>query len=366
MKTSLFDYHLPENLIANSPISPRDHSKLMIVNRKTGKIEHKHFFDIADLLTKNDVLVLNKTKVFPARIYGKKDTGGKVEILLNKNTDNYSWEALSKPGLNVGTKVNFDGFRAEVIGRDSEIHNFKFNLSKGKLLESLQTVGVTPLPPYIHSTEKEEDIRKEYQTTYAKDLGSVAAPTAGFHFTKELLKKLIDKGIQIEYVTLHVGLGTFAPIKTETLEDHNMHSEFFFVEKETIERLNKAKELGKRIISVGTTSTRVLESLANDDSRLDTSNLDGSTKIFIYPPYKFKFVDALITNFHLPKSTLLALISTFVSFPNTKKKFVNFKKSLSGKAYDEAIKSNYRFYSFGDSMFITTNHLHKLLERLSA
>lgn len=352
MKTALFDYTLPEELIASSPVSPRDHSKLMVIDRKDKQITHKHFFDLVDLLNENDVLVLNETKVFPARIYGHKESGGKVEILLNKNVDSNTWQSLARPGLNTGTKIIFIGFNGVVTGRVDEIHEIKFDLDKSELLEKLQTVGVTPLPPYIHSTETESEIRKEYQTTYAKDLGSVAAPTAGFHFTKDLLDKIMSKGVEIEYVTLHVGLGTFAPVKTETLEEHKMHSEDFFVSKETIDRLNDAKKNGKRIISVGTTSTRVLESISDENSVLSQNKLNGSTSIFIYPPYKFKFVDALITNFHLPKSTLLALVSALVSKPNTDEDFTDFENSLAGKAYNEAIKNKYRFYSFGDSSII--------------
>lgn len=352
MKTALFDYHLPEELIANSPISPRDHSKLMIIDRKNKKISHKHFYNIIDLLTNNDVLVLNQTKVFPARIYGQKETGGKVEILLSKSADDFTWDALAKPGLTVGKKIIFDGFKAEVIGRKDEIHVIKFNINKESLLDKLQKVGVTPLPPYIKSTENENDIRNEYQTTYAKNTGSVAAPTAGFHFTNELLQKIKSKGVQIEYITLHVGLGTFAPVKSDTLEGHVMHSEEYFVDDGTATRLNQAKGSGKRIISVGTTSARVLESISNEKSELDINKLSGSTDIFIYPPYKFKFVDSLITNFHLPKSTLLALVSSLVSSPNTDEEFKSFKESLMGTAYEEAINNKYRFYSFGDSSII--------------
>lgn len=352
MKTALFDYHLPEELIANSPVSPRDHSKLMIVDRKNNTINHKHFFDIIEYLTENDVLVLNQTKVFPARLYGQKETSGKVELLLTKSTGLFTWEALARPGLAVGKKILFDGFCATVKSRDAEMHELEFNINRDELLSKLEKVGVTPLPPYIKSNQKEAEIRKEYQTTYAKDLGSIAAPTAGFHFTEELIDKIKSKGIQIEYLTLHVGIGTFAPVKTETLEEHHMHSEEFIIEGTTINRLNEAKSKGKRIISIGTTSTRVLETLANENGKLINSN-SGSTDIFIYPPYKFKFVNGLITNYHLPKSTLLALISAFVSFPNTDSEFTDFSSSLVGKAYKEAIKMKYRFYSFGDSMFIS-------------
>lgn len=345
MKTALFDYQLPEGLIANSSVSPRDHSKLMVIDRNSGEIIHKHFYNIVEYLNSDDVLVLNDTKVFPARLFGQKETGGKVELLLNKSLDKLTWETLCKPGTKTGTKINFGDFSAEVVNRNSEIHILKFSIDKVKLLKKLNKIGITPLPPYIHNTEKESSIRKKYQTTYAKDLGSVAAPTAGFHFTKELLQKIRDKDIKIEYVTLHVGLGTFMPIKTDSLEDHVMHSEEFFVDNETLKRLKKYKLENKRIISVGTTVTRVLESIIE-------GNTNGSTDIFLKPPYKFKHFNALITNFHLPKSTLLALVSAFVCYPNTKHKFKDFKNTIVGKAYLEAIKNNYRFYSFGDSMII--------------
>ena len=345
METSLFNYILPKKLIAQFPVSPRDHSHLMIIDRKTGQISHHKFYKIEKFLGPNDVLVLNKTKVFPARIFGKKVTGGKVEILLHKNINKFTWEALTKPGLKIGQVVTFKGFSFKVAERDNELSIVKFDISKDDLIEKLQKIGITPLPPYIHSTESEKDLRKEYQTVYARSLGSIAAPTAGFHFTNRLLRKLKKKGVQIEYVTLHVGMGTFAPVKTKTLEEHKMHEEEFFVDRAIFARLNKAKKSGKRIISIGTTSTRVLETIS-------PKRLSGSTNIFIYPPYKFKFVDALITNFHLPSSTLLALISSFVSYPNTKEKFKSFDSSLMGKAYREAIKNKYRFYSFGDACFI--------------
>ncbi len=334
MKTSLFDYHLPPELIANSPVSPRDHSRLMIIDKKNNTINHKHFFDIIDYLDKNDVLVLNQTKVFPARIFGKKESGGKVELLLTKAIGEFTWEALAKPGLKVGTKIIFSDFNGTVIQRDAEIHTIEFSLNRIALLNNLKQTGVTPLPPYIKNEESESELRTKYQTIYAKEIGSVAAPTAGFHFTEELLEKIKDKSIQIEYVTLHVGLGTFMPVKTENLEDHTMHSEDFFVDQEVITRLNNAKKNGKRIVAVGSTSTRVLESIAS-------GNTTNSTNIFIYPPYKFKFVDAMITNFHLPKSTLMAMV---YAFGGTK---------LMKIAYKEAIREKYRFYSFGDSMMIS-------------
>lgn len=357
MKTSLFNYQLPKSLIANSPAKPRDHSRLMVIDRKTGKISHHKFFEIEKYLSSNNVLVLNKTKVFPARIFGKKTTGGKVEILLHKNIDKFTWEALTKPGLKVGQIISFKGGFFKVLERNDELSIIKFDISKDLLIERLRKIGVTPLPPYIHSTETERKIRKEYQTVYAADLGSVAAPTAGFHFTDELLDKLKKKGIQVEYVTLHVDMGTFAPVKTKTLEEHKIHEEEYFVDGKTLIRLNQAKKTGKRIIGVGTTSTRVLESLAIENCArsgafyLKTEN-SSSTNLFIYPPYKFKFVDAIITNFHLPSSTLLALISAFVSYPNTKEKFKSFNSSIVGKAYKKAIEEKYRFYSFGDACLI--------------
>lgn len=333
MKTSLFDYQLPPELIANSPVSPRDHSRLMVINKKDNSITHKHFYDIIDYLDSNDILVLNKTKVFPARVFGNKKTGGKVELLLTKSIGEFNWEVLAKPGLKVGTKVNFKDFEGEVIERNSEIHIIKFNLDRIPLLELLNQTGITPLPPYIENEDSETELRVKYQTVYAMNLGSVAAPTAGFHFTKELLKEIKEKGVQVEYVILHVGLGTFMPVKTENLEDHVMHSEEFFVEEKVIKRLNLAKKNGRRIIAVGSTSTRVLESIAS-------GNTTNSTNIFIFPPYKFKFVDVMITNFHLPKSTLMAMV---YAFGGTK---------LMQKAYQEAIKNKYRFYSFGDSSMI--------------
>lgn len=339
MQTSLFDYHLPTKLIANSPAFPRDHSRLMILDKNKNTIEHKHFYNIIDYLTKNDVLVLNNTKVFPARIYGKKISGGKVEVLLHKNINEFEWEALAKPGLKIKNQIIFEGFVGKVIDRKDEIHVIKFDLDKNNLIKKLQQVGITPLPPYINNTENETKLRLQYQTAYAKVQGSVAAPTAGFHFTNELIKKIRRKGVQIEYVTLHVGIGTFAPIKTDSLEKHIMHSEEFYVEANTLERLNKAKYEGKRIIAVGSTSTRVLETLSDESHKLKVVK-SGFTNLLIYPPYKFKFVDCMITNFHLPKSTLMALVYAFGG------------TELVKKAYEVAIKESYRFYSFGDSMMI--------------
>ncbi len=353
MLVSKFDYFLPKNLVANFPISPRDHSRLMIIDRKTGKFEDKHFYDIVEYLTPNDVLVLNKTKVFPARLFVNKVVGGgRVEILFLEETKPGIWKALTHPGLKIGAGLVIKKNLFEVVGQERMETLIDTHLPKSKLMHMLQIYGHTPIPPYIQSLEKETDLRKKYQTVYADRVGSVAAPTAGFHFTPKLLDKLINKGVQIEYLTLHVGLGTFAPIKTKELEDHPMHLEEYFIDSLTLTRLNKAKKEGKRIISVGTTSTRTLEALSNNNGLLNSKKMKGSTNIFIYPSYKFKFVDSLITNFHLPKSTLLALISAFVSYPNSSEKFHDFKNSLMGKAYRQAIAKKYRFYSFGDACLI--------------
>ena len=352
MQTADFDYDLPEELIAQSPANPRDHSRLLVVNRKSEELIGNHFYDIVEYLTDNDVLVMNNTKVFPARFFCKKDSGGKLEVLLIEEVEKNIWKALTKPGLKDGQTVLFSGTTFTCVGHEEQTALLKSSADKEKLLISLQESGITPLPPYIKSSESEEKLRKEYQTVYAKITGSVAAPTAGFHFTPYLLEKIKQKGVQIEYVTLHVGLGTFAPVKTEKLEDHPMHFENFEVDKNTLKRLNEAKSAKKRIIAVGTTTTRVLETLTNENGNLNMERANGSTNLFIYPPYKFKFINALITNFHLPKSTLLSLVSAFVSYPNTNTKFKNFKECLAGSAYQKAVREKYRFYSFGDAMFI--------------
>jgi len=340
MNISDFDYDLPKELIAQSPTIPRDNSKLLVIDRKTGKISHHVFNQIESMLGKNDVLVLNKTKVFPARFFGTKDTGGKIEVLLVEEIRKGVWKALTKPGLKVGQIITFKDRVFKGVGHDEQTVLLETDLERNELFDLLQKYGHTPLPPYIHNEDPETKLRTQYQTVYAKNIGSVAAPTAGLHFTGELLEKLKNNGVQIEYVTLHVGLGTFVPVKTEKLENHKMHSEYFEVEKDVAERLNKAKKNGKRIIAVGTTSTRVLESIADENGTLKTRSLKGNTDIFIYPGYKFKFVNALITNFHLPKSTLLALVYTFGG------------TDLMKKAYVEAIKNKYRFFSFGDASFI--------------
>ena len=340
MKTDDFDYYLPENLIAQTPINKRDESKLMVLNKETGTIEHRHFADIIDYLTPNDVLVLNDTKVMPARLIGQKeDTNGHIELLLLKNTKNNIYECLCKPAkrVKVGTIVTFgDGIlKAKCIEvKEEGIREFEF-LYDGIFYEILDKLGEMPLPPYIHKKLKDKN---RYQTVYAKNIGSAAAPTAGLHFTQELLEKLKNKGITICYVTLHVGLGTFRPVNVEDVTTHKMHSEFYTINEETAKILNQAKKEGKNIVSVGTTTTRVLETVMNQYQTFKACS--GYTSIFIYPGYQFKAVDSLITNFHLPKSTLIMLVSAFCS------------KEIIMNAYSEAIKNNYRFFSFGDSMFI--------------
>ena len=351
MLTTDFDYNLPTGLIANSPAFPRDHSRLMVIDRKNGEIFHHRFYEIEKYLGSNDVLVLNKTKVFPARIYANKVTGGKVEILFLEEVKPKIWKTLTHPGLKINTNISLSKNLFNVIGHEDQTVLIDTHLTKDKLMELLKLHGHTPIPPYIKSDRSEDNLRKVYQTVYANSVGSVAAPTAGFHFTQKLLNKLRAKGVQIEYVTLHVGLGTFAPVKSKNIEDHAIHYEYFEIDKNTVHKLNEAKKSGKKIIAVGTTTTRVLETVANENHKLIVGD-SNFTNLFIYPPYKFKFVDSLITNFHLPKSTLLALVASFVSFPNTAKKFKNFRSSLIGKAYQEAIKEKYGFYSFGDGSFI--------------
>ena len=339
MKTSDFDYNLPEELIAQTPIKDRDHSRLLIMDRVTGEIEHKNFYDILDYLNKGDVLVINNTKVLPARLIGnKEDTDAVIEVLMLKDLGDDTWECLSKPAkrIKIGTIVKFsDELKAECIfiGEDG-IRHFKF-IYNGIFLEILDRLGEMPLPPYIHEKLKDKD---RYQTVYAKELGSAAAPTAGLHFTKELIKKIKEKGVLVEEITLHVGLGTFRPVEVEDVNNHKMHSEFYTMSKEVADVLNKAKKEGRRIISVGTTTTRTLETIMNLYGEFRETS--GWTDIFIYPGYQFKAISAQITNFHLPKSTLIMLVSAFSS----KENILN--------AYNEAVKEKYRFFSFGDAMFI--------------
>ncbi len=339
MKTEDFDFYLPEKLIAQTPLDKRDSSKLLVLDKETGEIEHKHFKDIIDYLNSGDVLVLNDTKVLPARIYGtKEDTGAYVELLMLKETEKDVWEVLSKPAkrIKIGTIINFsDKLKAECIGIGEEgIRTFKF-IYTGIFYEILDELGEMPLPPYIHEKLKDKD---RYQTVYAKNIGSAAAPTAGLHFTKELIDKIKEKGIKVEYITLHVGLGTFRPVSVEDVTKHHMHSEFYEMSSEVALVLNDAKKNGNRIISVGTTSTRTLETIMNLYGKF--KECSGWTDIFIYPGYQFKAINSLITNFHLPKSTLIMLVSALAGKDNVL------------NAYKIAVENEYRFFSFGDSMFI--------------
>lgn len=340
MKTDDFDYYLPENLIAQHPIEKRDQSRMMVVDRHSGEISHEVFSNIIDYLEAGDTLVLNDTKVLPARLFGvKEETEAHVEILLLKDQGQDVWECLVKPAKRVklGTVISFgDGLlRAKCVGLGEEgIRQLTFSY-QGVFYEILDRLGTMPLPPYIR--EKLED-KDRYQTVYAKNIGSAAAPTAGLHFTKELLKKIEDKGVHICYVTLHVGLGTFRPVSVEDVTQHKMHSEFYTMSEEVAEHLNEMKRTGKRIIAVGTTSTRVLESIMQKYGRFQATS--GWTDIFIYPGYKWLAIDGLITNFHLPKSTLVMLVSAFSS------------KEIILNAYKVAVEMEYRFFSFGDCMFI--------------
>lgn len=339
MDVKEFYYDLPEELIAQVPIKKRDESRLMVLDRKRKTIEHKIFKDILDYLKPGDCLVRNNTKVIPARIYGKKETGANVEFLLLNNIEGDIWESIVRPGnkLHIGTKVIFgDGILvAEVLDiMEGGTRKVKFSYD-GIFNEILDEIGLMPLPPYIHEELKEKD---RYQTVYARYQGSAAAPTAGLHFTEELLEKIKEKGVEIANVTLHVGIGTFRPVKVDKIEDHHMHSEHFYIKKDDVDKINNAKKNGGRIISVGTTSCRVLESIADENGFVKET--EGDTSIFIYPGYKFKCIDALITNFHLPESTLLMLVSALA------------EKDYIMKAYNEAVKEKYRFFSFGDAMII--------------
>ncbi len=337
MKVKDFDFDLPEHLIAQHPEDQRDHSRLMIINRETNSITDHHFYDILDELSDNDVLVLNNTKVIPARLMGiKEETDAVIEVLLLETVGKDTWDALTKPAkrVKIGTKVKFgDLLTATCVDvKEEGIRTYKFDY-KGIFIEVLEQLGTMPLPPYIH--EKLDD-QQRYQTVYAKDPGSAAAPTAGLHFTIDLLEKIKAKGVEIIPITLNVGLGTFRPVQVENILDHHMHKETYTITNESAIRLNDAKASHKRIICVGTTSVRTLES--NYQNGFTPGTFD--TQIFIYPGYKFKACDALITNFHLPKSTLLMLVSAFSS------------QELMQKAYQEAVLKSYRFFSFGDSMFI--------------
>lgn len=340
MKVDEFDYNLPEELIAQTPLKDRSASKLLVLDKTTQEISHKNFCNIIDYLEQGDTLVLNDTKVLPARLIGEKEeTKAVIEVLLLKNTQKDDWECLVKPArrIKVGTIVSFGNgaLKAKCIKEsDNGIRHFTF-IYNGIFLEILEKLGTMPLPPYIH--EKLED-QSRYQTVYAKEVGSAAAPTAGLHFTKELLDEISAKGVNIAYITLHVGLGTFRPVSVETIEEHEMHSEYYHMTKQVAELLNNTKKNNKRIIAVGTTSTRTLETIMNKYNEF--KECSGWTNIFIYPGYKFKAIDGLITNFHLPKSTLIMLVSALAGKTN----ILN--------AYKEAIERKYRFFSFGDAMFI--------------
>lgn len=339
LRTSDFNYDLPEELIAQTPASPRDSARMLAYNSKEDKVEHKIFRDIIDYLTPNDVLVINNTRVIPARLYANKVTGAKIEVFLLKRLNLTDYEVLMRPAKKapVGTKLIFsENLHCEVIENQEEIGGriIRFNVGEGTLEEELDRIGEVPLPPYIH--EKLED-DEEYQTIYSKISGSSAAPTAGLHFTEELMQKIKEKGVQIEEVTLQVGLGTFRPVSEENALEHKMHSEEIVVSSEVAERLNKAKAEGKRIIAVGTTTVRTLESAAVKKGYIEPCKKE--TNIFIYPGVDLKFVDALITNFHLPESTLIMLVSAFIGR----------EKTL--QIYNEAVKEKYRFFSFGDCCF---------------
>ncbi|CEO36801.1 S-adenosylmethionine--tRNA ribosyltransferase-isomerase [[Clostridium] sordellii] len=340
MKTSDFYFDLPEELIAQTPLEDRSNSRLMVLDKETGDIEHKIFKNIIDYLNPGDCLVLNNTRVIPARLIGEKvDTGGKIEFLLLKRTDKDIWQALVKPGkrAKVGTKFSFGNGKliGEVVGLAEEGSRLVKFYYEGIFEEVLDELGNMPLPPYI--TERLQE-RERYQTVYSKHNGSAAAPTAGLHFTEELLEKIKAKGVDIAFVTLHVGLGTFRPVKVDDVLDHEMHSEYYMVEKEAADKINKAKKNGNKVICVGTTSCRTVESASNENGEI--SEISGWTNIFIYPGYKFKVVDRLITNFHLPESTLIMLVSALSS------------KDAVLNAYCKAVEEKYRFFSFGDAMFI--------------
>lgn len=342
MKTSDFYYDLPQELIAQTPVEPRDSSKLMVIDKNTGKIEHRIFRDLTDYLKAGDCLILNDTRVIPARIYGvKHETGAVVEFLLLKQSENNVWECLCKPGkrAKIGTKFNFgEGLvDCEVIDiTDDGNRIIKFDCDNKEIYTILDKIGKMPLPPYITEELKNGE---RYQTVYSKELGSAAAPTAGLHFTEEMLQKIRSMGVNIGYVTLHVGLGTFRPVKVDDVTNHKMHTEHYIMPKETAQLINDTKANGGRVISVGTTSTRTIESVATKNGKICEDEDD--TSIFIYPGYEFKCIDCLVTNFHLPESTLIMLISAFAGFDNVM------------NSYNIAVQNKYRFFSFGDACFFT-------------
>lgn len=338
MEVKDFNYELPQELIAQHPLEPRDHSRLLVVDKNTGVIEHKHFYNLCEYLRPGDLLVFNDTRVIPARLHGVKDTGARVEVFLLTRLDSSDWEVLVKPGrkLKIGAKIKFsDDLSCEIIANTDfggRIARFSY---EGVFEEILDRLGETPLPPYI--TEPLED-KERYQTVYSRENGSAAAPTAGLHFTKELLQKIKSMGCQEVFVTLHVGLGTFRPVSVEDIKDHVMHKEFYSVSAEAAEAINKARAEGRRIVAVGTTAVRTLEAAGTSGFIKAGSNW---TNIFIYPGYNFRLVDALITNFHLPQSTLLMLVSALST------------RKIMLATYSKAVSESYRFFSFGDAMFIT-------------
>ena len=339
MNKSDFNFELPEELIAQTPLERREDSRLMLVDRQTGKTAHRRFFELPELLRAGDCLVLNDSRVIPARLLGNSSTGAAVELVLLRDMGNGVWECLTRPGRKTkpGTKLVFgDGqLHAEVTGEGDDGNKLiKFHY-EGIFLEVLERLGKTPLPPYIH--EELEDSER-YQTVYSKEAGSAAAPTAGLHFTNELLAEIESRGVHVCYLTLHVGLGTFRPVKVDDIEDHRMHAEYCLISAETAERINSARENGGRVVAVGTTSCRTLESVADESGRL--CEFSGFTDIFIYPGYKFKAIDGLITNFHLPESTLIMLVSAFAGHQHVM------------AAYNEAVRERYRFFSFGDAMLL--------------
>jgi S-adenosylmethionine:tRNA ribosyltransferase-isomerase len=342
LKVSDFDYHLPKELIAKYPVEPRDAARMLVLHRETGQIEHRTFRELVRYLKEGDLLVLNDTKVIPARLFGRLPTGGKVELLLVRQVEPNLWEVMAKPArkLKEGKSVLFDDELRAVVrgyaGKGRRIVEFQLSSEKS-FMEKLQEVGKVPLPPYIEREEGPRD-RELYQTVFASKEGAVAAPTAGLHFTAELLNKLKEKGIIIKTLTLHVGPGTFKPVKVEEVEEHEMDYETYFVPPDTAEEVNRAKEEGRRVVAVGTTVVRTLESAADESGKVRSG--EGTTNLFIYPGYKFKVVDALITNFHLPRSTLIMLVSAFAG----RERVLN--------AYEEAVKKGYRFYSYGDAMLI--------------
>ena len=341
MKKSDFYYNLPEELIAQTPVTPRDHSRLMVVDRESGAITHRHFYNLCDILQKGDLLVMNDSRVLPARLYGEKvDNGTFIEFLLLEQKGDKLWEIICRPGkkAKVGTKFSFGGGKllAEVVEVKPDGNRIVQFSCDGNFYTVLDEIGQMPLPPYI--TKKLED-KERYQTVYSRELGSAAAPTAGLHFTKEMLQALREKGVETAFVTLHVGLGTFRPVKEDDVLQHKMHSEHYHLPQETVDKILQTKQTGGRVIAVGTTSCRTLEAVATEhDGKLVAA--DGYTDIFIYPGYQFKVLDGLVTNFHLPESTLIMLVSALLGYEKTM------------HAYDVAVKERYRFFSFGDAMCI--------------